>query len=119
MSALAVRLADINTRSTKAMSSMARGSSNSASVASFGSFRSAVFRLRRVSFAEGYLGGQAPALKEARPAGGKGQSVALKKPGHAQGSITKRYIHAAQVLFPGAAEKAERRLFAEVAERPR
>jgi hypothetical protein len=63
--------------------------------------------------------GQAPALKEARPAGGKGQSVALKKPGHAQGSITERYIHAVQVLFPGAAEKAERRLFVEVAERPR
>ena len=27
------------------------------------------------------------------------------------GTITDRYIHAAQVLFPGAAEKAEARMF--------
>jgi hypothetical protein len=27
--------------------------------------------------------------------------------GHSQSTITDRYIHAAQVLFPGAAEKAE------------
>lgn len=27
--------------------------------------------------------------------------------GHSQGSITERYMHAAQVLFPGAAEKSE------------
>jgi hypothetical protein len=33
------------------------------------------------------------------------------KPGHSQGSITERYIHAAQVLFPGAAAKAEARMF--------
>jgi len=28
------------------------------------------------------------------------------KAGHSQGSITERYLHAAQVLFPGAAKKA-------------
>jgi integrase len=33
------------------------------------------------------------------------------KAGHSQGTITERYLHAAQVLFPGAAEKAEARLF--------
>jgi integrase len=33
------------------------------------------------------------------------------KAGHAQGSITERYIHAAQVLFPGAAAKGEERMF--------
>jgi integrase len=30
---------------------------------------------------------------------------------HSQGSITERYVHAAQVLFPGAAERGEERLF--------
>lgn len=34
------------------------------------------------------------------------------KAGHSQGSITERYIHAAQVLFPGAADIGEARLFA-------
>ena len=34
--------------------------------------------------------------------------------GHAQASMTERYVHAAQVAFPGAAEKAEARLFAGV-----
>jgi integrase len=33
------------------------------------------------------------------------------KAGHSQSTITDRYIHAAQVLFPGAAEKAEARMF--------
>jgi integrase len=33
------------------------------------------------------------------------------KAGHSQFSITERYVHAAQVLFPGAAEKAEARMF--------
>jgi integrase len=37
--------------------------------------------------------------------------------GHAQATMTERYVHAAQVAFPGAAEKAEERLFAGV-ERP-
>ena len=32
--------------------------------------------------------------------------------GHSQGSITERYVHAAQVLFPGAAERGEARTFA-------
>jgi integrase len=34
--------------------------------------------------------------------------------GHAQATMTERYVHAAQVAFPGAAEKAEERLFAAV-----
>jgi integrase len=33
------------------------------------------------------------------------------KAGHSQGQITERYIHAAQVLFPGAAKRGEARLF--------
>jgi integrase len=33
------------------------------------------------------------------------------KAGHAQAAITERYIHAAQVLFPGAAAKGEARMF--------
>jgi hypothetical protein len=33
------------------------------------------------------------------------------KAGHSQGSITERYIHAAQVRFPGAAAKGEDRMF--------
>jgi hypothetical protein len=32
--------------------------------------------------------------------------------GHSQSQITERYIHAAQVLFPGAAAKGEARMFA-------
>ena len=35
--------------------------------------------------------------------------------GHAQATMTERYVHAAQVAFPGAAERAEDRLFAESA----
>jgi hypothetical protein len=30
---------------------------------------------------------------------------------HSQGAITERYIHAAAVMFPGAADKTEARLF--------
>ena len=33
------------------------------------------------------------------------------KAGHSQGSITERYIHVAQVLFPGAASRGEERMF--------
>jgi integrase len=33
------------------------------------------------------------------------------KAGHSQGTITERYIHAAQVLFPGAAARGEDRIF--------
>jgi len=35
--------------------------------------------------------------------------------GHSQGTITERYIHAAAVLFPGAADKTEARLFPNLA----
>lgn len=34
--------------------------------------------------------------------------------GHVQATMTERYVHAAQVAFPGAAERAEERLFAVV-----
>jgi hypothetical protein len=34
-----------------------------------------------------------------------------QKAGHSQSAITERYIHAAQVLFPGAAALGEARLF--------
>ena len=40
------------------------------------------------------------------------------KAGHSQLQITERYIHAAQVLFPGAAAKGEARMFA-LTETPR
>lgn len=36
--------------------------------------------------------------------------------GHAQATMTERYVHAAQVAFPGAAKRAEDRLFASVNE---
>ena len=36
------------------------------------------------------------------------------KAGHSQGSITERYIHAAQVAFPGAADRGEDRIFSAV-----
>jgi integrase len=36
------------------------------------------------------------------------------KAGHSQGSITERYLHASQVLFPGAAERGASRIFAAV-----
>jgi integrase len=44
-------------------------------------------------------------------AAGNPQAYVQLKAGHSQGSITERYIHAAQVLFPGAAAKGEARLF--------
>jgi integrase len=47
-------------------------------------------------------------------AAGNPQAYVQLKAGHSQGSITERYIHAAQVLFPGAAEKGEARIFGEV-----
>src|SRR5437763_2028078 len=49
-------------------------------------------------------------------AAGNPQAYVQMKAGHSQGSITERYIHAAQVLFPGAAEKAKQRMFGEVEE---
>jgi integrase len=43
-------------------------------------------------------------------AAGNPQAYVQLKAGHSQGTITEKYIHAAQVLFPGAAEKAEARM---------
>jgi hypothetical protein len=37
------------------------------------------------------------------------------KAGHSQATITERYIHAAQVLFPGAAALSERRMLSGIA----
>jgi integrase len=44
-------------------------------------------------------------------AAGNPQAYVQLKAGHWQGAITERYIHAAQVLFPGAAARAEERMF--------
>jgi integrase len=46
-------------------------------------------------------------------AAGNPHAYVQAKAGHSQSTITDRYIHAAQVLFPGAAEKAETRMFGE------
>ena len=46
-------------------------------------------------------------------AAGNPQAYIQAKAGHSQGTITERYIHAAQVLFPGAVERADARLFAQ------
>ena len=54
------------------------------------------------------------ALTHEAAAGNPAVYVQLKA-GHSQGSITERYIHAAQVMFPGAAERGEDRLFGTVA----
>ena len=40
-------------------------------------------------------------------AAGNPQAYVQLKAGHSQGTITERYIHAAQVLFPGAASRGE------------
>jgi integrase len=39
------------------------------------------------------------------------QAYVQMRAGHSNGSITERYIHAAQVAFPGAADRAEDRIF--------
>jgi integrase len=44
-------------------------------------------------------------------AAGNPQAYIQLKAGHSQGAITERYIHAAQVIFPGAAARAEERMF--------
>lgn len=44
-------------------------------------------------------------------AAGNPQIYVQARAGHSQSSITERYMHAAQVLFPGAAEKSEARMF--------
>jgi integrase len=49
-------------------------------------------------------------------AAGNPQAYVQLKAGHSQGTITERYIHAAQVLFPGAAAKGETRMFGPSAE---
>jgi integrase len=47
-------------------------------------------------------------------AAGNPQAYIQMKAGHSQGAITERYIHAAAVMFPGAADKSEARLFSAV-----
>jgi integrase len=42
------------------------------------------------------------------------QAYVQMRAGHSNGSITERYVHAAQVAFPGAAERAEGRIFVSV-----
>jgi hypothetical protein len=49
-----------------------------------------------------------------RPLSGNPQAYVQLKAGHSQDTITERYIHAAQVLFPGAASCGEERMFGEV-----
>jgi integrase len=44
-------------------------------------------------------------------AAGNPQIYIQARAGHSQGSITERYMHAAQVLFPDAAAKSEERMF--------
>jgi integrase len=44
-------------------------------------------------------------------AAGNPQAYVQMRAGHSQGAITERYIHSAQVLFPGAAERTEERMF--------
>jgi integrase len=44
-------------------------------------------------------------------AAGNPQVYVQMRAGHSQGAITERYIHAAQVLFPGAAQRGEERMF--------
>ena len=51
-------------------------------------------------------------------AAGNPQAYVQLKAGHSQGSITERYIHAAQVLFPGAAARGEVRIFGAAATLP-
>lgn len=47
-------------------------------------------------------------------AAGNPQAYVQMRAGHSQGAITERYIHAAQVLFPGAAQRGEDRLFGQL-----
>lgn len=49
-------------------------------------------------------------------AAGNPQAYVQLKAGHSQGTITERYIHAAQVLFPGAAARGEARIFGPLVE---
>jgi integrase len=45
-------------------------------------------------------------------AAGNPMAYVQLKAGHSQSAITERYVHAAQVLFPGASARGERRMFA-------
>jgi hypothetical protein len=47
-----------------------------------------------------------------RAAAGNPLEYVQMKAGHSRSRITERYIHAAQVLLPGAAAKGEARMFA-------
>ena len=47
-------------------------------------------------------------------AAGNPMAYVQLKAGHSQGAITERYIHAAQIVFPGAAARAEGRLFSDI-----
>jgi integrase len=49
-------------------------------------------------------------------AAGNPMAYVQLKAGHSQSAITERYIHAAQVLFPGAAARGEERMFSEADE---
>lgn len=49
-------------------------------------------------------------------AAGNPQIYVQARAGHSQGSITERYMHAAQTIFPGAAERSEERMFGPAAE---
>ena len=44
-------------------------------------------------------------------AAGNPQAYVQMQAGHSSGAITERYVHAAAVMFPGAAAKTEERLF--------
>jgi integrase len=46
---------------------------------------------------------------------GHANAYVQARAGHSQFTVTERYIHAAQVAFPGAADRSEERLFGEVA----
>jgi integrase len=50
-------------------------------------------------------------------AAGNPMAYVQLKAGHSQGAITERYVHAAQVLFPGAASRGEERMFGAAASR--
>jgi integrase len=47
-------------------------------------------------------------------AAGNPMAYVQLKAGHSQSAITERYVHAAQVLFPGAAARGEGRLFSDI-----
>ena len=47
-------------------------------------------------------------------AAGNPMAYVQLKAGHSQSAITERYVHAAQVLFPGAAARGESRLFSDI-----